>query len=272
VRRTLTEDNGGGLAFQQVAFSPDGRAIAATVSEQVNRGNALLIRTVVKIWDAKTLALKRTVGNDDSDLVCFAMSPDGRRLATGDPAKKTVQLWNAGTGALERTLATDAQPWSVAFSPDSRTVVAGGQRADHSGVVSLWNVETGKLIHVFKREQYVNRAVFSPDGKLVASGGAGGEIELWDAASGKQVIVLRGLGRRGTRTVAFSPDGRTLAAGGTDGNIRLWDVKTGKLKRMLEGHDDEVHCVAFSPDGTMLAGVSQDETLRLWTFGKRGGE
>jgi WD40 repeat protein len=269
VRQTLAENTEKGLAYQQVVFSVDGKWIAATVSEEVILPNVLQIRDVVKVWDAKTLALKQTLGDKDSHLACVAFSPDGTLVATGDPSKRSVKLWNVGTGALVRTLQNvESQPWSLAFAPDSKALVVGGQRDDHSGVVTLWNVETGKLNHTLEREQYVNKAVFAPNGKAVAAGGAGGEVELWDVESGKRFIALQGL-KGGTRSVAFSPDNKMVAAGGKDGKVLLWDAETGKLKETLEGHGSEVYDVAFSPDGKTLASIGQDQTVRLWIIGKR---
>src|SRR5262249_1799461 len=61
---TLAEDPGGGLAFQQVAFSADGKTIAATVSEEVILPNGRRIRDVVKVWDAKTLNVQLTFGDN----------------------------------------------------------------------------------------------------------------------------------------------------------------------------------------------------------------
>jgi RNA polymerase sigma factor (sigma-70 family) len=271
-RQTLAESTEKGLAFQHVVFSADGKTIAATVSELVRKPDLLTFRDVIKLWDAQTLTLKRTLGEaEDSQLVCLALSPDGKLAAAGDPAKKRVKLWNAGTGALVRTLSTAAaQPWSVMFAPDSKALVVGGQKADHSGVVSIWNAETGKLNHTWEPGQYVNSVVYTPDGKMVAAGGAGGEIELWDADKGKHIASLHGLAH-GTRSVAFSPDGKTVAAGGPDGKIHLWSVPTGKLSATLEGHESEVYSVAFSPDGKRLASVSQDQTIRLWNVDRPSG-
>jgi WD40 repeat protein len=271
VRQTLAEDSGKGLAFQQVVFSADGKTIAATVTEEVRKPDSMMIRDVIKLWDAKTLVLKQTLG-DESHMVCVALSPDGKLVAGGDPSRKTVLLWNAGTGRVERTLRTEeVQPWSVAFSQDGKTLVVGGQRGDHSGVVTLWNVETGKLNHTLERGQYVNKAVFSPNGKMVAGGGGGGEVDLWDAETGKPIASLRGLGE-GMWSMAFSPDGKTLAAGGHDGKVRLWDVESGKLKQTRDGHDSAVYDVVFSPDGKTLASTSQDQTVRLWRMGNRAVE
>jgi RNA polymerase sigma factor (sigma-70 family) len=268
VSHTLAEDTGGGLAFQQVVFSADGKTIAATVSEEVILPNLRKIHDVVKVWDTNTFALKLTVG-DDSQLVCVALSPDGKLLAAGDPSKKVVQLWNAGTGARERTLEVgQAQPWSLAFSPDSQMLIVGGQTTDHSGQVQVWDAQTWTLKHVLKQAQYVNTVAISANSKVVASGGGGEVVQLWNPLTGESIRYFQGVGS-GTRSVAFSPEGRTVAAGGKDGKVRLWDVQTGALKETLEGYGAEIYSLAFSPEGKTLASVSQDQTLRLWPIQAR---
>jgi RNA polymerase sigma factor (sigma-70 family) len=261
VRANLAESADRWLTFQQVVFSADGKAIAATVTEGV-------ARDVVKVWDAKTLALKQTLGGD-SDLACVALSPDGKWVAAGSPSKKTVELWNATTAAHERTLDTGGvQPWSLAFSPDGKTLAVGGQKDDHSGQVQLWGAHKWTRKNALKQDKYVNSVVFAPDGQAIAVSTGGPAIQLCNVEKGEALASLKG-NRHGQRSVAFSADGKLVAAGGADGSIRLWDARTGELKQTLEGHDAEVYSVAFSPDGKALASVSQDATLRLWPLRKR---
>jgi WD40 repeat protein len=255
-RETLAESASAGLAFQQVAFSADGKAIAATVAEEVILPNMRRIRDVVKVWDAKTLALNLTLGHNDSQLVHVAFSPDGKLVAACDPSHKTVNLWNAATGALERTLNTgEAEPWYAAFSPDNNTLVVGGQKGDHSGVVTLWNVETGKLKHKLEQGRFVTAVAFSPDGTMVAISDGSEFVQIWNAENAKVIVSLKG-NVRGPRTVAFLSDNRIVAVGGKDGNVRLWDVQSAELHETLEGHTAEIYSIACSPDGKTLASVS----------------
>jgi WD40 repeat protein len=199
-------------------------------------------------------------------LAALALSPDGKLVAAGDPSKKTVKLWNAATGALERTLSTGkTQPWSLAFSPDGKTLVIGGQNDDHSGQVQLWDAQTWTLKHVSNQEHYINQVAFSPDGKMAASCEGGELVQVWNVQKGEVILSLKG-DKHWHRTVAFSPGSKIVAAGGADGNIRLWDVQTGNLIETLKGHTGQIYSIAFSPDSKTLASTSQDQTVRLWSI------
>ena len=104
---------------------------------------------------------------------------------------------------------------------------------------------------------------YSPDGRYLATGDGNNEVHLWRAASGQQLMTLRGH-TNWVLTVAFNPDGQLLASGGDDGTIRLWEVETGQLLRILQGHQNSVRAATFSPDGQYLATSSTDQTVKVW--------
>jgi len=266
LRQTVAEDAGPGLAFQHVIFSLDGKSIGASVSQEVNRGNSLAIVDVIKIWDAKTLALKQTLGGK-SILACLALSADGKRVAAAGHGKKTVELWDVGRGALERTLATpEAQLAWMAFSPDEKALTGGSRKDDGSGELLVWNAETGELRSRRRLAKFGSTPALSANGKIFAGIGTGGEIVIWDAEKVERGISPPEPVHRG---IAISVDGKTVAGACRDHKVRLWDLATGKLQETLEGHGAEIYSLAFSPDGSTLASTSQDETVRLWRLRQR---
>ena len=72
-------------------------------------------------------------------------------------------------------------------------------------------------------DNWVLAAAFSPDGKCVATAGKDGVIRVWDAATGKERLTLRGHTKL-VRTVAFSPAGDRLLTASDDGTAGVWDV------------------------------------------------
>jgi WD40 repeat protein len=96
-------------------------------------------------------------------------------------------------------------------------------------------------------------------------------VRLWDSASGRALLVLRGHEKEVT-AVAFHPDGSRLASSSRDATIRIWIVASGTEEKVLRGHAQPIGTVAWSPDGTRLASGSYARSndrpiygvIRLW--------
>jgi tetratricopeptide (TPR) repeat protein len=85
-------------------------------------------------------------------------------------------------------------------------------------------------------------------------------VKVWDTASGKQILSLRGHTAE-VRSVTWSPDGQRLASAGWDRTVKLWDAASGKQTLSLRGHTGRVLALAWSPDGTRLVSADTDRTI-----------
>src|SRR5215471_17229623 len=102
-----------------------------------------------------------------------------------------------------RSLAAGACAYSVAISPDGKTVAVGLQ----DSTVKLWNMATGEAQATLKgHTDAVWTVAFSPSGKVLASGSEDATIRIWEIATGKEQCVLKGH-RRWVNSLAFGPDG-----------------------------------------------------------------
>jgi WD40 repeat protein len=126
----------------------------------------------------------------------------------------------------------------------------------------LWRL-SHRFSSILRHNGSVLSVAFSPDGKRLATGSGDRTVKLWDAATGQEMLTLKGHSDHVT-SVAFSPDGKRLATGSGDRTVKLWDTAIGQETLTLKGHSDQVTSVAFLPDGKRLATGSWDRTVKLW--------
>jgi WD40 repeat protein len=123
----------GGLKdnIKAVAFSPDGKTVAATSRD----GR-------IALWEAATgkelLHILAHPDHTDSPFACspcLAFAPDGKRLASGS-TDGTVRLWDAGTAKELGRFQADGGFHALAFGPGGRTLLS----ASADTTVTVWDL------------------------------------------------------------------------------------------------------------------------------------
>jgi WD40 repeat protein len=106
----------------------------------------------------------------------LAWSPDGKTLAAASDYE--VRLWDVETGQVRARLTGHfGLVWSLAFSPDGRTLLTGSWDM----TVRLWDTHTGReRMKLDWGIGKVSAVVFSPDGKRAAAGGDDQAVVVWD--------------------------------------------------------------------------------------------
>jgi WD40 repeat protein len=195
----------------------------------------------------------------------IARSPDGKMIAVGGWG--ILALFDAADG---KQLASAHNPLgalsvnSIAFSPDGKTLLAGGD----AGGLALFDAASLKTVRKLDGVKLIINAVaFSPDGKTIVAGGVDKSVRLWSAATGTLARTLEGH-TSFVDGVLFFPDGKTLASVDHVGGVRLWDLTAGRELSIAKGEDGWTYHLARSPDGKTLAWPAKD-SVRLWDVATR---
>ncbi|MFZ5818815.1 MAG: AAA family ATPase [Chloroflexota bacterium] len=236
-----------------VAYSPDGKMIASVGARQE-----------VKLWDANSGELIRTLFGADQVSSSVAFSPDGNLLAAGYFTQ--VVLWNPSNEEKVAILAGESVGTTVgynlgvgqiSFSPDGKYLAT----ANMDGAPAIWDLKTRSKVLSLVAEMSPPKAIaYSPDGRLLATGGDEGLVRIWDAQRGAELFALN-LGGI-IHAVSFSPDGAYLAAASEDGSIKVWDTGTGEIVS-TPARQSGLYDIAFLADGR-FATAGQDGTSRVW--------
>jgi WD40 repeat protein len=193
----------------------------------------------------------------------WAFDPTGTRLAcawVGDSQVKGFALFDLTDGRqLAQFALADAEILSIAFTPDGRRLVTGG----NDRLVRIWD-PAGTCLNTFARHTgFVTQVAVSPDERRVLSCAADQAFRQWDISTGR-LLDERYADVAQVNTAVYSPDGSWIVTGGTDGTIRYWLTSGGPAVAVLHGHTKPVMRLAFSPDGRRVYSVSAQIRPGVW--------
>ncbi|MHB8626668.1 MAG: WD40 repeat domain-containing protein [Aggregatilineales bacterium] len=156
--------------------------------------------------------------------------------------------------------------FAAAWSPDGSKLAIGGSLG-----VWLYTPDLKPIAHFDGNDLEITALAWNPNGKQIASASHAGEVQLWDAASGKvQTLETTMPDSNEPGSLSYSPDGSRLASANAKNDVHIWDTATGKLAQTLKT-DGLVYAVAWEPNGSRLAvggaqtvGTDAVDFLQIW--------
>jgi len=246
-----------------LAFSPDGKLIAATGTRQAVIWNTAQ-RKIIRV-----LPVGFPVGNGNHRAGAVSFSPDGMTVAIGR-SDSIVALYDLRTGGQTHKLVSYGSILDLDFSSDGKLLATA-----EGGSAFIWNVAGESIVSDLKDRPPSLSVRFSPsDDKLVAVGIFSGRVVFrkLDPTHGFQgAWAAPRVGRSltghngGVVSLDFSPNGRTLVTLSDDGKLRLWDVATRKLIGAPLPVSNTGGSVHFFPDGKHVLGVFGSGAGIVWS-------
>lgn len=205
-------------------------------------------------WNQVTFTQPRT------ELLCLAVDPSGRFVATG-AGNKVITLRDAALGSVLRTLSGHEGPVNaLAFSPDGWRLASGSD----DSTLKIWDVASGKLLRsIAGHSAAITSLCWSPDGLNIVSGSRDRTKRVWASNTGAEMLYI-GDHTKAVNSVAFDRDEIRVASGSDDGSVMIHDGHSGDLYRTLQSPFGAVRSIAFDPLGERIAAISARNTLIVW--------
>jgi MYXO-CTERM domain-containing protein len=262
---------------RMVRYSRDGKVVFSCADDRT-----------VKVWDAETGALLRTLDEHASRVTAVEPLPDGVHVLSGTD-KGELDLWDYTTGERVRQLEAQSD-WvaDIAVSADGKLALTGNR-----GQPAVWDLVTGRRLRRMSTQgQPVPVVGFTPSGPIAITAPKQ-TLEIYDLDRMTKVRTIdmhvgplpARLSPDGTRLVVsswnayqawvfdtrtwappqtipvqaeevvagFSQDGALMATGRHDGLIALWDMRSGQRIRTAQTgiryYPDPISTIDVSPDG-----------------------
>jgi WD40 repeat protein len=209
----------------------------------------------VKIHELATGTDRELATTPVSSQRTVEFSPSGQWLAVATETNSLKVFEVASGKELSRLTITGAFA-RAQFAPGDAILCT----EDREGHGTFWDVRRSRSLGSFSGTSLW--APFSSNGQFLITGGNTNTARVWEAATGREVSVLKGHWGR-IIDAAFFPDGQRVMTGSDDGTAKLWDMKTGRELLTLS-HAAPAVSVAVAPDGKRIL-TAAGNTAMIWS-------
>jgi WD40 repeat protein len=266
--KELSPPEGHSGPVSTAAWSFDGKTLATS-------GNA---DHSIILWDAAAgKVLRRLPALDGHTSWHLQFTPDGKELLSFG-TDRTLRAWDVAAGKELRSFMCSPLPApTFTMSRDGKLAAVFGN--DH--MLRVWDVTEGKQLQGWEIKPPPGQPnvwvpiAFAADARtLMGSVGNERASVRWDAVTGKELGVLKGVRVPAGFEPATSADGRAFAT--SVGNVaQVTELATGQVRQTFNPPPPAagaapraaVFAVGLSPDGRTLATAGGDGTLHFWDTG-----
>ncbi|XP_041281874.1 U3 small nucleolar RNA-interacting protein 2 [Onychostruthus taczanowskii] len=256
-----------------LVISPDDRFIfsaskdGSLIKWEVDSGKRLCV-----VPGGKKGTEERHMGHA-SQVLCMAISSDGKYLATGD-RNKLIMIWDAATCKRLHIFTGHRDAVSgLSFRKGTHQLYS----ASHDRCVKVWDVAENAYVETLFGHQDIITGLDSLSRECcVTAGGRDGTVRLWKIPEESQLVFS---GHQGSIDCIQLINEEHMVSGADDGSLALWGLTKKKplaLARQAHGEQDAqglqqpfwISAVAALRNTDLLATGSHSGNVKLWKCGE----
>ncbi|NWZ01725.1 U3IP2 protein, partial [Loxia curvirostra] len=208
-----------------------------------------------------------------SQVLCMAISSDGKYLATGD-RNKLIMIWDAATCKRLHIFTGHRDAVSgLSFRKGTHQLYS----ASHDRCVKVWDVAENAYVETLFGHQDIITGLDSLSRECcVTAGGRDGTVRLWKIPEESQLVFS---GHQGSIDCIQLINEEHMVSGADDGSLALWGLTKKKplaLARQAHGEQGTeglqqpcwISAVAALRNSDLLATGSHSGSVKLWKCGE----
>jgi len=288
-----------GQCHYTVAFSPDGRWLAAGGSAQavdiwdlhapqeaarrwIPFGTPLLrvqftpegclVMVTPNIWrviepqDGTLVTARPLIGNlwqPASGLLRATVAPDGATIIFFVDRLQRCAVAGQSTG-LDWRCNDDTSNWIAdgAIADSERLIAVGARMSEPNGFLQVRDTANGHIIDTIPANGRPFRVACSEGGELAAIL-ANGHLSVWHIPTRTAIVERTGAAHGGWLSVTFDPHGKRIVTGGIDSTVAVWDATGGPPLKTFQWGVGPVYAVTFDRDGFRAAAAGHSGAI-VW--------
>jgi WD40 repeat protein len=206
----------GGVKVRSIAYSRDGRSLAAITKDKV-----VALKT-----QGTTPGIVSGFPQSVEQASALALSPDGARLwiaCDRNFIALDVAAHRPASDAaiLASRLASGTPVLALAAHPDGSRLIVSHE----DGRLQAWDVTTGEVVRRYETDgQDLKSIAISDDGRRMVGTDGGLTVRVWDLDEGSPIARLVGHTERVLDAEFLPEDGRTVVSLGREPTLRVWDI------------------------------------------------
>mmetsp|Transcript_6824 Transcript_6824/g.12343 ORF Transcript_6824/g.12343 Transcript_6824/m.12343 type:complete len:524 (-) Transcript_6824:65-1636(-) len=136
-----------------------------------------------------------------------------------------------------------------------------------AGSMKPVRIPTSQRQKIMAHNEECNAAIYNDGGELLFTAGSDNCVKVWDANTGRESKILRGL-THSALCLAVSTGTEMVLAGTTNKTAILWNYFTERVRHTFTGHSNKVVACEFFNSKSMAVTGSADRNIKLWDVDK----
>jgi len=221
------------------------------------------------VYNPTTHKQRHYLGHSD-DVICLALHPDGRTVATGQMGSRpTIHVWDATAPEGKQLIAVlkartlQRACLYLSFSPDGSKLAAVGQDDDHTlHVFTDWKQGTSSPVLTAETDKSKILDLAFGDSHIVTVGDK--HVTFWDTR-GRVLKAQKGQFSSNSKAaiqpvVSAAWFGGRAVTGTVSGHLYVW--KGAEIEAVVRAHDETVNSLYVA--GDVLVSGGKDAKINQW--------